>query len=56
MRVVLRPALMGRKTVNVMTKKPKHSPEQFVRKIQEANRVPFKGAGHGCSSVGLNAT
>jgi selenophosphate synthetase-related protein len=40
MRVVLRPALAGRKTVSIMTKRKKrHSPEQIVRKIQDADRI-----------------
>ncbi len=44
MRVVLRPASAGRKTVNIMTKgKKRHSPEQIVRKIQQADRILAEG-------------
>ena len=44
MRVVLRPAPAGRKTVNIMTKRKKrHSPEQIVRKIQQADRILAEG-------------
>ena len=44
MRVVLRPASAGRKTVNIMTKRKKrHSPEQIVRKIQDADRILAQG-------------
>ncbi len=44
MRVALRPASAGRKTVNIITKRKKrHSPEQIVRKIQQANRILAEG-------------
>ena len=44
MRVVLRPALAGSKTVNIMTKRKKrHSPEQISRKIQDADLTLAQG-------------
>jgi len=44
MRVVLWPASAGRKTINIMTKrKTRHSPEQIVRKIQQADRILAEG-------------
>lgn len=44
MRVVLRPASAGRETVNIMTKRKKrHSPEQIVLKIQDADRILAQG-------------
>lgn len=44
MRVVLWPVLAGRKTINIMTKrKTRHSPEQIVRKIQQADRILAEG-------------
>ena len=44
MRVVLQPALAGRKTVNIMTRRKKrHSPEQIVSKIQQADRILAQG-------------
>jgi hypothetical protein len=40
----LRPASAGRKTMNIMTKRrQRHSPEQIVRKIQEAGRILAEG-------------
>ena len=44
MRVVLWPASAGRKTINIMTKrKTRHSPDQIVRKIQQADRILAEG-------------
>ena len=44
MRVVLRPASAGRKTITMTNKRRKrHSPEQIVRKIQEADRILAEG-------------
>ncbi len=44
MRVVLWPASAGRKTINIMKKrKTRHSPEQIVRKIQQADRILAEG-------------
>ena len=44
MRVVLRPASACRKTITMTNKRRKrHSPEQIVRKIQEADRILAEG-------------
>jgi len=44
MRVVLRPVLAGREAMNNMTKRrPRHSPEQIARKIQDADRILAEG-------------
>ena len=44
MRVFVRPASAGRKTVNIMTKRKKrYSPEQIVRKVQQADRILAEG-------------
>ena len=57
MRVVLRPALAGRKTVNIMTKRKKrHSPEQIVRKIQDADRILAQGGDVAAVLKELNIT
>ena len=44
MSVVFRPASAGRKTITMTNKKRKrHSPEQTVRKIREADRILAEG-------------
>ena len=44
MRVVLRPASVGRGTITMTNKRrQRHSPEQIVRKIQEADRILAEG-------------
>jgi len=44
MRVVLQPTTVGRKTITMTNKRRKrHSPEQIVRKIQEADRILAEG-------------
>ena len=57
MRVVLQPASAGRKTVNIMTKRKKrHSPEQIVRKIQDADRILAQGGDVAAVLKELNVT
>jgi putative transposase len=57
MRVVLQPALAGRKTVNIMTKRKKqHSPEQIVSKIQQADRILAEGGDVAAVLMELNIT
>jgi transposase-like protein len=57
MRVVLRPASAGRKTMNIMTKRrQRHSPEQIVRKIQEADRILAEGGDVAAVLKALNVT
>jgi putative transposase len=57
MRVVLRPALAGRKTMNIMTKRrQRHSPEQIVRKIQDADRILAEGGDVAAVVRQLNVT
>ncbi len=57
MRVVLWPALAGRKTVNIMTKRKKrHSPEQIVSKIQQADRILAEGGDVAAVLKELNVT
>ena len=57
MRVVLQPASAGRKTVNIMTKRKKrHSPEQIVRKIQNADRILAEGGDVAAVLMELNVT
>ena len=57
MRVVFRPASAGRKTVNIMTKRKKrHSPEQIVRKIQDADRILAEGGDVAAVLRELNVT
>ena len=57
MRVVLQPASAGRKTVNIMTKRKKrHSPEQIVRKIQDADRILGQGGDVAAVLKELNVT
>ena len=44
MRVVLQPTTVGRKTITMTNKRrQRHSPEQIVRKIQEADRILAEG-------------
>ena len=57
MRVVLRPAWAGRKTVSVMTKgKKRHSPEQIGRKIQLADQILAEGGDVAAVLNELNVT
>ena len=57
MRVVLRPASAGRKTVDIMTKRKKrYSPEQIVRKIQDADRILAEGGDVAAVLRELNVT
>ena len=57
MRVVLRPVLAGRKTMNIMTKRrQRHSPEQIVRKIQDADRILAEGGDVAAVVRQLNVT
>lgn len=57
MRVVLQPVFVGRKTVNVMTKRKKrHSPEQIVSTIQQADRILAEGGDVATVLKELNVT
>ena len=57
MRVVLLPASAGRKTVKIMTKRKKrHSPEQIVRKTQDADRILAEGGDVAAVLKELNIT
>jgi len=57
MRVVLRPVLAGRETMNIMTKqRRRHSPEQIVRKIQDGDRILAEGGDVGAVLRELNIT
>ena len=44
MRVVLSPVSTGRKTGHIMTKRKRHTPEQIVRKLGQADRLLGEGA------------
>ena len=57
MRVVLRPASAGTKTITMTSKRRKrHSPEQIVRKIQEADRILAEGGDVAAVLRQLNVT
>jgi putative transposase len=44
MRVVLLPAVAGRKTGQIMSNRKRHTPEQVVRKLGRADRLLADGA------------
>ena len=57
MRVVFQPASAGGKTVKIMTnRKKRHSPEQIVRKIQDADRILAEGGDVAAVLKELNIT
>jgi putative transposase len=57
MRFVLQPASAGRKTVIIVTKRKKrHSPEQIVSKIQQADRIFAEGGDVAAVLKELNVT
>ena len=57
MRVVLQPTTVGRKTITMTNKRrQRHSPEQIVRKIQEADRILAEGGDVAAVLRQLNVT